>query len=425
MRRLLKIALALLLVGLAAGHVVYWYWPRERAAAPEPGGLPARLLASGAYDACLWVPYPHQNLGVLAESVGDGPSYLAAVARVADLPRPVLPSFGPFALPPSSEIVACSDLEGNRFLLVARVYPALGAVARLAGRLAGNPWLQGGEVKESEGKGDEVVERTVRVAWRDSFWTVSSGPESELDWTATLSPFPPSLGIARLEREVSDFPAGDYLLQRQDGDLQVELSGSGPLPEKPEMGGKIPPVLIAVAGPSWPAREPRPLPPAAFILFDTDDGIQAGPLGRLPGAAVLHPPGRERWSLPAQGIAGLLANRLPKGNADGWRIVALDGSSLRRAKRLAPRISALTPPGEEGETDGRLILGLWVLPGPTQRLVEQTRKVLEKIPLVDRDQVQLWRDWERLLDPIARCGEVSLGAVQSPPSFRLRFHGCD
>jgi hypothetical protein len=138
-KRLLRILILLLVVGAVAGHILYWYAPRERAAAPEPGGLAAQLLASGEYGACLWVPYPHQNLGKLSGSIADGSEWIAAAARVAELPAPVLPSFGPFAVPPSKEVAACSDLDGRRFLLVARVYPGLAAVARLAGQVAGNP----------------------------------------------------------------------------------------------------------------------------------------------------------------------------------------------------------------------------------------------------------------------------------------------
>ncbi|MBV8201438.1 MAG: hypothetical protein JOZ15_12515, partial [Acidobacteria bacterium] len=74
---------SLLLLALLAAHVVYWYVPRERAAAPRlpvrsglPGappaaGEPLQVLAAGAYDVCLWVPYPHQNLGALAAAIGD------------------------------------------------------------------------------------------------------------------------------------------------------------------------------------------------------------------------------------------------------------------------------------------------------------------------------------------------------------------
>jgi len=83
MRRLLRLAIPLLILLLIAGYVVHAYW---RASGGGPFGLPARLLASGQYGACLWLPYPHQNLGKVEEAIGDGTAYLGAAARVADLP---------------------------------------------------------------------------------------------------------------------------------------------------------------------------------------------------------------------------------------------------------------------------------------------------------------------------------------------------
>jgi hypothetical protein len=426
MKRLLRIALVLLVLLLIAGHILYWYWPRERTGAPEPGGLPARLLASGAYGACLWVPFPHQNLGALAGSIEDGPEYVAAAARVAELPPPALPAFGPFAVPPSREIVACSDLDGRRFFLVARVYPGLAAVARLSGRLADNPWLAGGEIRETRGRRDEVREQILRVAWRDGLWTVRSGPEPDLGRQGEGSPpaFPPNLGIFHLEEDVSDFPAGDYVLERRGTGLEVRLAGGAPAPEPPAAAGEDAPVLLAAAGPAWPADSPRPVPAAAMALFDVKGGLDLGPLGELPGAAVFNPPGGRRWALPARGIAGLLAKNLPRGNSAGWSIVALDAASLARAEALAPEISALVPPAGDG-AGGNLVLGLWMRPRPALRLVTRLRKGLEKVPLVDRGQVQTWRDWETLLRPLAPCDRASLVATRSPSAFLLRLQGCD
>jgi hypothetical protein len=425
-KRLLRLALFLLLLLLAAGYVLVFYWPRERVGALEPGSLPARLLASGDYGACLWIPYPHQNLGALGGSIDDAPEYLAAAARVADLPAPVLPSFGPFAVPPSREIVACSDLDGERFFLVARVYPGLAAVARLAGRLADNPWLEGGEVREARGRRTEVEERLLRVAWRDGLWTVWSGPEPSLQRPEEGSPvsFPPNLGILHLERDVSDFPAGDYVLQRKEGDLAVTLAGGGPAPEPPIAAGGDAPVLLAIAGPAWPADSPRPLRPAALALFDVEGGLRLGPIGALPGVAVLNAPGSRRWGLPARGLAGILARNLPRGNSAGWDIVALDAASLERAAALAPEVSALVPPAGDGD-GGRLVLGLWLRPRPALDLVTRLRKGFEKVPLFERRQVAAWRDWETLLRPLAPCGRVSLAATRSPSAFLLRLDGCD
>jgi hypothetical protein len=425
MRRLLRLAVVLILLLGLAGHFFYWYWPRERASAPT--GLPARLLASGEYGACLWVPYPHQNLGKLEGAIADGPAYLAAAARVADLPAPVMRSFGPFAVPPSSEIVACSDLDGDRFLLVARVYPALAAVAKLSGRLADNAWLRGGEIREERGKRDEVQERVLHVAWQDGYWTVRSGAEPELAPAPAGEPaYPASLGIFHLGQDVSDFPAGSYILQRQGEDLDVTLAGSAPVPAPPAfVEGAGAPALLAVAGPAWPADAEKPLPPAAMMLFDTKGGgLHLGPLGDVPGIAVLNPPGEKRWALPARGLAGLLAQNLPRGNASGWSIVALDDASLASAKALAPEISGLVPPAGDGPGT-RIILGLWVRPRPALGLVSQFRKGLEKFPLADRRQVERWRNWETLLSPLAACERASVTATRSPSAFLLRLHGCD
>jgi hypothetical protein len=432
MRRLWKPVLLLALVVAGTVYILRSYWPRERPAVPDPDGLPARLMASGAYEACFWVPYPHQNVGALSEVVDDGRDWLEAAARVAEVPPPVLPSFGPFAVPPSREVVVCSDLDGDRFFVAAQVYPLLGSVAKLAGTVADNPWLAGGDIRETKGTGDAVVERVLHVAWNGGVWTVSGGGEAPADPSKVRRPLlhPRSLGIIRLEREISGFADGDYLLRRRDGDLELARDSSEPAPEVPDptVGESPPPVLLAVTGASWPDAEPRPLPPAAFALFEIGEGEAAklGPFGSLPGAAVFHPPGSKRWSLPAEGLTGLLAGALPRGEEAGWQITAMDGESLNRAKRLAPKLSGLAPPDVTAalNRDGRLMLGLWLKPRESLLLVRRIRTFLEKVPLVDRRQVRRWKDWETLLMPIAPCEQLTLAATQSPASFRLRLHGC-
>jgi hypothetical protein len=432
MKRLWKPILLLALVLAAAVDILVSYWPRERPAAPDPNGLPTRLMASGAYEACFWLPYPHQNIGALSELVDDGRDWLDAAARVAEVPPPVLPAFGPFAVPPSSEVVVCSDLDGDRFFVAAQVYPLLGGVAKLAGTVADNPWLSGGDIREAKGTGDAVVERVLHVAWNGGVWTVSSGDAPPADSSAVRKPLlhPRSLGIVRLEREISSFAAGDYLLRRRDGDLELVRDSSEPMAEvaDPTVGESPPPVLLAVAGASWPDAEPRPLPPAAFALYEVGEGEGAkfGPFGSLPGAAVFHPPGSKRWSLPGEGLTGLLAGALPKGEIAGWQIAAMDGESLNRAERLAPKLAALAPPDVTTDLnrDGRLVLGLWLEPRESLLLVRRIRTFLEKIPLVDRRQVRRWRDWETLLAPVTPCEQVTLAATRNPAAFRLRFHAC-
>src|ERR1700687_5095909 len=190
-------------MALLAAHVVYWYVPRECAVAPRlrpaeraanrgigsqpargaaaggTSGEPLRVLAAGAYDVCLWLPYPHQNLGALAGEIGDLQDVVGAAARLTSgedregspqrSREPEEPlACAPFEVPPASEMVACSDLEGGRMKVVARIYPALAVVAKLAGRMAGNPWLAG------------AVARSTRIAWDGRLWTVAAGPEARL-----------------------------------------------------------------------------------------------------------------------------------------------------------------------------------------------------------------------------------------------------
>jgi hypothetical protein len=202
----------------------------------------------------------------------------------------------------------------------------------------------------------------------------------------------------------------------------------GEIPEPPAaVAGANPPVMLAVAGPIWPADAEKPLPAAAMVLFGGKSALHLGPLGDLPGLAVLNPPGEKRWGLPARGLAGLITDSLPHGNASGWSVVALDDASFTRATALAPQISELVPPGGDHGEDGdeaRMILGLWLQPRPALALIHDLRRKLEKIPLVDHRQVERWHDWETLLGPLGSCERASLAATQSPAAFQMRLQRC-
>ncbi|HZF10578.1 MAG TPA: hypothetical protein VFE33_17470 [Thermoanaerobaculia bacterium] len=420
--------LVLLLLALA-GHIWYGYLPRPRPAVPDPADLPGQLLASGAYDACFWIPYPHQNFAAFARLLPDAEGFLAAAARLAELPPPELPGFGPFAVPPASEITACSDRAGQGFRVAARIYPVLSWVAKAAGRLAGNPWLAGGTVEQEK--------RTVRVAWQGSLWTVESGSPAPFPATPAATPAtaaaspPPALAAIAFRAPVSSFPAGTYRL-RQDPAAQgmvLALDGSPAAPpalpggSNPGGAGGIRPVLLV-------ASAPGDRTPAALALFEN---VVAGSL-ELPGAAVFSPQGgRQRWSLPAQSLMDLVAGRLPRGNAAGWEMVALDAASLRQAEALAPGLAQLVLPGVAGAsgppglpgTPPRLRLGLWIDPPRALAIVSRLRKALEAIPFLDPQQVRRWRDAETVLTPLARCGQAALAAASPPEAFTLRLAACD
>jgi len=557
MRRIAVIGGAVVLPALLAAHVAYWYWPRERAVAPRLGregggaapaetggpaggaaGEPLQVLAAGAYDVCVWIPYPHQNLGALAEAIGDLQDVIGAAARLssgeggeASAPRPrepeEAPTFGPFEVPPASELVACSDLAGGRLRVVARIYPALAVVAKLAGRVAGNPWLAGGAAGST------------RIAWDGRLWSVVAGPEArrapegapagtaaapaapeapgpaaaQIDAAGPAAAqieaasaaaariaaaagappeLPESLAVVHWTGARAEIPPGYYALTRSGSDLSLSLvaagggggggAGSPAAAALSGVAGPVPSLLVAV-GPDWRGVEPfaagpaggagsrggpnasgvaagaaagaalsgpagggavAARPPAALALFETG-GSRLSTLGDLPGLAVFNAvapgavPGPVRWRLPTEGVFRLLAGRLPSADLAGWRILALDQGSLRQAAALAPRLAALVPPVPAGVdvpavpaasppaaagAAGALSLGFWLEPRSTLRIVSRIRQFVEKFPLASRRQVDVWRDWETVLDPLANCDHAVLAATASPPSMRLLLRGC-
>jgi hypothetical protein len=292
-----RLLLLLLLVLLLAAHIYYWYLPRERALAPPPpdaAGAPLQGLAPGAYDLCVWIPYPHQNLGVLAAAVADLPEVIAAAGRLSrreasagargggDRGREpqALPTFGPFEVPPADEIVACTDLAGGRLRVVARIYPVLSLVAKAAGHLAGNPWLAGGEAGR------------MRIHWEGRLWSVTAGPDRPpappapqpggadlagprpVTEPAPGSPaagppldlaqppgLPPSLAIVRWAGARAEIPAGWYALTRNGPDLVVSLvrppdrdaAHANGADSAPAMTGAA---LIAAVGADWQGALP-------------------------------------------------------------------------------------------------------------------------------------------------------------------------
>ncbi len=397
------------LAGLAAlvGHIGYWYWPRERAAIPDPADAPARMLASGSWDACLWIPYPHQNLGALAEELDEAQSYFGALARLSGSAEPSMPAFGPFAVPPARELAACADRGKERLLVSARVYPALALIAKLAGRVAGNPWLSGGDV--------EVSKRPATVRWHGTLWTVEVGPSTPLP-DVGWSPDAPVLGAFHLALPAESFPVGIYRLAHRDDTLDLTLEGSRfprDVPFDPATLTTDRPILLVVAG------EEGKTPAAAFAFFEGK-----GSLG-LPSGVLFHPPQRARWNLPGGGLGGLLADRLPRGEAAGWEMLALDEKSLERGVALAPAVARLAPPEGEVEIGApRIRMALWLDPEEALGVVARMRKGLEKFPLALPSDIQPWRDWETVLTPAARCQRAVLWSTAEPKAFRVRLSGC-
>ncbi|MEM1178302.1 MAG: hypothetical protein AAGM22_08165, partial [Acidobacteriota bacterium] len=185
----------------AAGHWAYHYAPRVRpAVASGPG---AAILDIPWAEAAVWLPYPHQNLAALEKQAGLVSSSGRDVLALAEVETPRLPTFGGMLSPPARSLALATGKRGE--LAVAMdIYPSFAAFAQLAGKLAKNPWLAGGDV--------EWQGRKIQVAWRDGLWLAGSpklpnlAPKDEPG-------IAPSLVVAHVSRPSEPLPAGRYRLR--------------------------------------------------------------------------------------------------------------------------------------------------------------------------------------------------------------------
>jgi len=424
-RRLLALGVVVALAA-ACAHVWWWYVPRVHAGVPAAADLPARLLADSDLDVALWIAYPHQNLAALEDSLGaveERRDFLAAAARLGGLPPPTLPRFGPFAAPPARELVAVSDAEGRRVLVAARVYPLLAAVSRLAGAVAGNPWLAGGDVEAFGGP--------ARVAWDGTLWTVGN-VDPPPDLLAPPPPGrpdpPPALAALRLRRPLSVLPAGVHRLRAAAAGFTVATDGAAALPALPAdrlTAAGCP--LFAVAGPGGPLDEDGSgLGRGALALFlggggggDSGGGADAlsGLLGDLPGVAVWYLPGGERFRLPAESLLGRSSRPEPASGSAAWARVATGGDALRRSTALTPLVDDLA---------STVALAVAAEPGSALALVDQVADLLETLPLASRQETRRWRDWSTVLAPLASFDRLTLvsvagDAASGPAALDLRL----
>jgi len=424
-RRILYAGLALLLAGaLGAGHLAYWYRPHLHPGQPRSGYLPAQLLASDAYSYAVWMPYPHQNLGLLKDAAaaggernGDGEplgvdEVAPALARLAGLPEPSLPRFGAFEVPPATEIAFAADDRGERFALVAEVYPVVAAFAKLAGRLAGNAWLEGGVL---------IVDgRRVEVAWHGRVWTVASPGLPTLD-AAPLETGPPSLAIVEVRRAMPPLPAGRFVLTRQGGDLVLASAGAGngrrDLDElDPADLGLF---LLVASGPGGGPEEPTQAM-AFFPTAERPQGTAGSTSYELPGMALIYETGGQRWTLPGEGLLEVTGRKVRSKEVGPFSVAALDGKSFRRLEELMPRLAPIARPRERDQ----LVWGLWLDLAGGLGEVTRIADALAEIPIAPRRHRRRWHDAAVVLAPAARSySRLTVVVTDEPRVLRLRLAG--
>ncbi len=349
---------------LAAAHVAYWYLPRERGGRPKPGAAVAALLDGGEGHFTAWVPYPHQNLGFLASDDGDWRTGLSKLLGTPDLE---LPGFGPFALPPASELAVTTDRSGERFVVAARIYPLVALVARAAGTVASNPWLAGGEI-------DERGER-YEVRWDGNVWMMrpAGGGAAAMPWPSSdhsgAAEEVEGGALARLSlaTRLGPLPAGRYRIERTGGDL--ELSSATRIDGEPQRpgGGRL--LQLDCRGERCRAQA---------VL-----GPGQGSLKGVPSAAVLA----RRFpmpDLPFQRLYRILGLRKRVAREGDWKIGASDRKALERGKELARELSA-RPVASGIRLEYEVDLDV------VRSVAGELERQLEGVPLPRIQELERWR----------------------------------
>jgi len=341
--------LAALLV-LLLGHIVFWYWPRSRAVDPSTSALASSALSSESYPLGLWVPYPHQNLGVLAKGWGELPALAADIALLADAGAPRWMGFGPFAVPPARELAVMVDPEGGQAVAVARVYPVLAFVARAAGALARNPWLGGGVIESNESR--------IEVRWKGTCWHAVASPVDAPE--APLPEIPASseasrpagggelLASLRLNDRWDLLPEGVYGLRQERGTLVFGSTPgeAGALEEASDPLASLESLMVGAVslvalGQSTSAR--------GLVLYsgtDSSTGSSTGDEGDgMPGKAgfsLLNAQPTRQLPLAGLGVAALLGSEGHSGRASGWYVLASSEQNFLRSAFIVPDLARLT-----------------------------------------------------------------------------------
>ncbi len=443
--------LAALVLGI--GQIWWTYSPRVRHGRPAVNGMGERLLADGGFEYRVWVAHPHQNLARARSWIGDPEPWLSALAQMAETERSAtgpatVPTFGPFAVPPASGL-AVGWTSGGEVAITARIRPALVLVSRLAGSVAGNPWLGGGEV--------ELAGRSVRVGWRGRDWVVASDEvwrRLERAPRATVAERPPlAIGLLRYARPLGPMPPGQLALTLG-ADRSLELASWGMPGEVLSAGSagrqKLAEVqalversaiefllvgdartrAASVDDAAAPVRRPTPedsegiafedaaleepvidggiresrdrpvVPPGRSVLALGGAAISAGTI-RLPSSAVVRPVGSAaRFELPVESLARRLGIDLIEVESGGVTVSSLERGGVALVEPLLPQLGHLL-------TEREPAWGLWLEPVPLLELASTLRAGFERLPLLGHREAERWGAAEQLLRPLARRGALA------------------
>ena len=362
------------------------YWPRQRSASPAQSALLASLGPLPPAAIVAWLPFPHQNLARWHRAVGSLPEWLKAGFDAASARRKSrdpgargalrLPSSGPWAAPPASEMVVWVDPETAVAEVRLALLPEVRWLLRIAGLLASNPWLRGGRVRSGE------------VWWADGVWCFRT------DASPARGDRPlDSLVPAEAERE-------DFSPSWPD---ELALAAiSTPTPTRARAG-----VALCHRTPSgWGCGESWSLPQGAGGLWgwpSAEGGWFLLPSGQVRGLplGVVRRSGQDEPKLPLEDLLQA-AQAVSIRQQDGWE-AAVSGSRLGdAAAELLRRVEPWNLP--RGFRSG------WLRPEGVA-LIAEAHRIVEKLPLISPADRARWQDLEVFLRPFAEQG-LSVGWIE-------------
>ena len=378
-RRLL--AAAALIALASAGHVWFWYWPRERLArfpsypaAESPAGLLSAAELGAEPEVAIWLPYPHQNLA--AWSHGDALRWLETL--------PGALGDGGWPLLPARELALRWSLARDRGALAARtsVYPLISWLAKASGRV---------KPATDTGPGAGRVDwRGSRLSWqRDGLEGESSAGDAG---SVSLPKSEPVLLAVRLSRPLPPFAAGLYGVRRSAGELELAdlereppvtapTSLPGALAASPPVGGEVCLIALRRSSPGEGWEVLALLGPRS----NHREVVASGGL-QIPSAVVMRTTPGGGFRLPAASLMKRLDLEPRSFESGSWRGLASDRRAAAHAVELAQSMSALLA------GDGaRLEAALWLEPRPLAQLAQDLVTVLDSSPLAPSAELSRWR----------------------------------
>jgi hypothetical protein len=399
LKRLLS---TVVLIGmLLVGHYFFWYHPRAHDGRPDARSLAARLvLADEGLPYRVWLPYPHQNLSALERYLGPVEALNRASLELAGMNLYEIPSFGPFRLPPSREILLATNEDRSHVLMVARMYPLIRWLLRAAGAVAGNAWLSGGEVR--------VGDRDLLVRWDGGNW-IASNAEVSLGGDPTSQFGRDIFAAFRVDRTFETVPAGLFSLEILKDKLLISSvrdrfrtrSSDARILEE----GAAALILADFSGSSEPEKA------TAMVLFPPLEERSQ----KVPGAVVVHRGGNDRWLLPGEKVLSVVGIQPVTVRRGSWTIWAYDDSSLGKGAEFVPRLEALEASArtDEASATGEIDLS------QAREAVRVIDSVLSTVPLIGREEARRWAMLSSLLDLMSEYSSLSYRIGETPDRLEL------